>query len=44
MKIKISQSEIDKIKETFNKVSPKQSNEDKKEEESNLKIIRRLLY
>ena len=44
MKINISQSEIDKLRETFNKVSSEKSNEDKKEEESNLKMIRRLLH
>ena len=44
MKINISQSEVDKIKETFNKVLNQPSNEDKKEEESKLKIIRRLLH
>ena len=43
MKIKISQSEIDRLREVFKKTSNQVSNKDKKEEESNLKMIRRLL-
>ena len=43
MKIKISKSEIDKLREAFSEASTQVSNKDKKEEESNLKMIRRLL-